>query len=1172
MNKENLLQNMDHKESCSPATTSETGKQEDQTHGSDSLQEQNSHYRDNPQIRYGGSTESKFSGNKFNGLESNGTGSHSHESSGSSSGSFRRPSRSMSNSNQLDWNYKELMMMIKEVKRYLPAEQQQISSKPSTVRALNYALQCVQRVQGGSFFHAVSDHGVYQTDEAMYSIEELAAVTSEYALKNTDTFVAVFSLLSGWMVHLSEQAASVLNFKKKVLESTRFAELLAPRDVSVFYAHTNKSHLPLWNVETQAASLYDYTQVKSFFCRIRGGNNQYQRKHYYPFRITPYLVSVCRSDHREAESCCLALAEKIHSGYEALQIPMEERIFTTTHSPDCVFLEIDDRAVPLLGYLPQDLIGTSILMYLHPEDRPLMVAIHQKVLKFAGQLPFEHSPIRFCTQNGDYIILDTSWSSFVSPWSRKVVFIVGRHKVRTSPLNEDVFAARSREMNSVGEEIKELQGQIYKLLLQPVHSNGSSGYGSLGSNGSYEHYISIASSSDSSGKCVEEIQREPMTLQQVCADVSQIKNLGQQLYIESRSKPQNEKDMDLDAELQGALRNNTTRDPAAASYNDSRNTHPISSYQQINCVDNIIRYLESCSIPALKRKCESSTNTSSSSLEDDRQARQGQNKAQVLEEVTALEDATLQFEQIEQFPANARSPTMLPEEFKQVGLTKEVLSAHTQKQEKNYVDRLRQRILLSPYRSYLQQGNRNNKVYFHGQGGPPSGQTRPASYKRGKLGKLKCLKLLNSSDSSSCNRNGSSLPRETRTTSLKPSSSLPEASHLGLSSMALPLPMVLPTQPYPVAGFPIPSMTSLEGVCVPPSVGLEFLAPSHLPYSTQPFPAPNIGTVMAMDFHNSPVCTQIPQPLFPSLYPCSSASYPYPTVPPGPASAMPSVAPDPVGHILPTSMPLPAEEQQEAPGNQSPIFGNSRSSSPLQLNLLQEELPKTLEPPNEAEIQTHMEIKCGNDPEDSGNNDNHSVDSEMLDLLLHEDSRSGTSSAVSGSGSAESVSLGPSSSSNGTSGCGTGSVNSRGYFASSDSSEASKRGRRNQEMEEKGIFSCEPRIESLWRIASHTPQHVLMMTYQIPERIQAEVLKEDLEKLAVMQKKQPWFTEQQKEELAKVHPWICNQTIPQEINIQGCVTCGSRVGDCQIAVTENRDPYMENRVSTLETLPSLAQD
>ncbi|KAH1175580.1 hypothetical protein KIL84_022105 [Mauremys mutica] len=41
----------------------------------------------------------------------------------------------------------------------------------------------------------------------------------------------------------------------------------------------------------------------------------------------------------------------------------------------------------------------------------------------------------------------------------------------------------------------------------PVHSSDSSGYGSLGSNGSYEHCISIASSSDSSGNCAEEIQQ-----------------------------------------------------------------------------------------------------------------------------------------------------------------------------------------------------------------------------------------------------------------------------------------------------------------------------------------------------------------------------------------------------------------------------------------------------------------------------------------------------------------------------------------------------------------------------------------------------------------------------------------------------------------------------------------
>lgn len=56
-------------------------------------------------------------------------------------------------------------------------------------------------------------------------------------------------------------------------------------------------------------------------------------------------------------------------------------------------------------------------------------------------------------------------------------------------------------------------------------------------------------------------------------------------------------------------------------------------------------------------------------------------------------------------PAPGSSAATAPEEFHVVGLTKEVLSAHTQKEEQEYVDRFRHRILESPYSSYLQQDN-----------------------------------------------------------------------------------------------------------------------------------------------------------------------------------------------------------------------------------------------------------------------------------------------------------------------------------------------------------------------------------------------------------------------------------------------------------------------------------
>lgn len=49
--------------------------------------------------------------------------------------------------------------------------------------------------------------------------------------------------------------------------------------------------------------------------------------------------------------------------------------------------------------------------------------------------------------------------------------------------------------------------------------------------------------------------------------------------------------------------------------------------------------------------------------------------------------------------------------FKHVGLTAAALSAHTQKEEQNYVDRFREKILTSPYGCYLQQESRNHTKY-----------------------------------------------------------------------------------------------------------------------------------------------------------------------------------------------------------------------------------------------------------------------------------------------------------------------------------------------------------------------------------------------------------------------------------------------------------------------------
>ncbi|XP_033288734.1 period circadian protein homolog 3 isoform X4 [Orcinus orca] len=1072
-----------------------------------------------------------------------------------------------SNSEPQDQNRvsKDLITVVQEMKKYFPSERQ---SKPSTLDALNYALCCVHSVQANSeFFQILSQNGAPQADVTMYSLEELAAIASEHTSKNTDTFVAVFSFLSGRLVHVSEQAPSILHCKKEFLESSHFVELLAPQDVRVFYTHTAHAQLPFWNNWTQrAASRYEFALVKSFFCRIRGGEARELRQPYCPFRIIPYLIHVHSSARPEPEPCCLTLVEKIHSGYEAPRIPVDKRIFTTTHTPGCVFLEIDERAVPLLGYLPQDLIGTSILTYLHPEDRSLMVAIHQKVLKYAGHLPFEHSPIRFCSQNGDYIVLDSSWSSFVNPWSRKVSFIIGRHKVRTSPLNENVFATGIKKMKSNDKDITELQEQIHRLLLQPVHGSASSGYGSLGSSGSQEHHLSIASSSESSERCMEEVQKAPLTLQQVYASVNKIKNLGQQLYIESRAKSPKKQVMEAGPGQRGdeqktfssfqTLKNNSMY---TESCEELRRYQRSPSYQQINCIDSVIRYLKSYNIPALKRKCISCTNTTSSSSEEDGQSHRADDVQALQVALTSPAVSQIPAVPTSEMPANGRSTDaeggvpqaltkealsldvrqcsysstvvhmppleselspaelgtlpcepwtlsthpapLASEQFKHTGLTKAVLSAHTQKEEPSYVDQFRDRILSSPYGSYLQQESRSKATYSDVQGDSASKPTRSAGCRKGKH---KRKKLLMWSDSKGAKDGfcphlvGEAQDGQRWCPS---STSSPHASGPLLQAA-----VVVPSQATClVQALPLPTMTSLGRERAASETALQSLPEPPFPNGLQSSPAlPSacLDTFMNIFLHDAPICPLLLPPFSPYPFLGAAGSSEIP-------ASVSAVPPNP-------GPPSSAISQRSGEGkwgtqNEGHPLINSKSSSPLQLDLLQEDRPRSCASP-EAEYQP---VSLN-----SENKNDHFTTSELSTVSLHEASPPGAGSAAAGSSGS--------------------SIN----FATSDySSEIFQNGQQSQDVQKKETF---PNLaeESIWRMIEQTPECILM-TYQVPERVKEIVLKEDLENLESMRRRQPQFSHGQREELANARSWIQSQTIPQEIDIQGCVTCenGDSAGD-----------------------------
>uniref|UniRef100_A0A8C9TL76 Period circadian clock 1b n=1 Tax=Scleropages formosus TaxID=113540 RepID=A0A8C9TL76_SCLFO len=609
---------------------------------------------------------------------------------------------------------KALRKALRELKIRVPADRK---GRSGTLEALKYALNCVKQVRANQeYYHqwSVEESHSCSLDLSTFTVEELDNISSEYTLKNTDTFSMAVSFLSGKVVYVSPQGSSLLRCKPDSLQGALFSELLAPQDINTFYSNTAPCRLPMWSAcMGSGTSPVDCTQEKSMFCRISGGRVHQGEMRYYPFRLTPYQLTLRDSDMAAAQPCCLLIAERVHSGYEAPRIPPDKRVFTTSHTPSCLFQEVDERAVPLLGYLPQDLVGTPVLLYLHPEDRPIMVAIHKKILQFAGQ-PFEHSPLRMCARSGEYLTIDTSWSSFVNPWSRKVAFIVGRHKVRTSPLNEDVFSPpQGGEGRAMIPQIHQLSEQIHRILMQPVHASGSQGYHSLGSNGSQEQHLSAASSSDTAAEDTVQL-RKPMTFQQICKDVHMVKTNGQQVFIESRNRPPPRKH-GAGGKWQTL---HTFISPTEKSHNkwysESSNDRPCS----------FLSYLESCNVPStVKRKCGSSSCTVSSTSDDDKQKETSvSNKGTPVAlgaDGTPLPPLTLhsKTESVASITSQCSfsstivhvgdkkppesdivmeeappTPTQAPPPLGgagRLGLTKEVLSAHTQQEEQAFLSRFR---------------------------------------------------------------------------------------------------------------------------------------------------------------------------------------------------------------------------------------------------------------------------------------------------------------------------------------------------------------------------------------------------------------------------------------------------------------------------------------------------
>nr|CAD7427396.1 unnamed protein product [Timema monikensis] len=101
--------------------------------------------------------------------------------------------------------------------------------------------------------------------------------------------------------------------------------------------------------------------------------------------------------------------------------------FISRHAMDGKFLFVDQRATLVLGFLPQELIGTSMYEYYQHEDIPHLAKSHKTVLQSPQKTTTQ--VYRFRSKEGCYIRLQSEWKSFRNPWTKDVEYLVAKNSL-----------------------------------------------------------------------------------------------------------------------------------------------------------------------------------------------------------------------------------------------------------------------------------------------------------------------------------------------------------------------------------------------------------------------------------------------------------------------------------------------------------------------------------------------------------------------------------------------------------------------------------------------------------------------------------------------------------------------------------------------------------------------
>ncbi|GJQ70682.1 hypothetical protein Trydic_g618 [Trypoxylus dichotomus] len=345
-----------------------------------------------------------------------------------------------------------------------------MSRKLDKLTVLRMAVQHLKTIRGTTRSYT---EGLYK---APYLTEQ---DLKRVILQVADGFLYVVDCDRGRILYVSESVSKILQYSQNDLLGQSIFDILHPKDIAKVKEQLSspdvnprerlidaKTMLPLKPEVLQNDTTFCPGARRSFFCRMKckvttqvkeeadTTTGCYRRrkhasdKKYNVVHCTGYLKSWppakvgLEEQEGDADSCnlpCLVAFGRILPHISTIataaqNYSIEKTIdFTSRHSLEGKFLFVDQRATLVLGFLPQELIGTSMYEYFHHDDVSTLGECHKCALQTAEKV--STGVYRFKTKTGDFVRLKSDWKSFKNPWTNEIECMTAKNNLLLADFN-----------------------------------------------------------------------------------------------------------------------------------------------------------------------------------------------------------------------------------------------------------------------------------------------------------------------------------------------------------------------------------------------------------------------------------------------------------------------------------------------------------------------------------------------------------------------------------------------------------------------------------------------------------------------------------------------------------------------------------------------------------------